>query len=163
MSFLTVLATNGLRPQGDLVAFDCNARSADRRHTLLICERSATELRKLVRDPSLIWHKAGVTISVGEDYAFGWDAVPLEPINVGGSRCRVCKQTSTSDIFSEQPSLSIPSSVKDHARMIGKVFRKRRTNKTLEITRKITGLRLDLRDLMRSRRRDIILRNLQYS
>lgn len=164
MSFLTVLATNGLRPQGDLVAFDCNATSQDRRHKLLICERSDTDLHRRASDASLIWHKAGITISVGEDFTFGWDDIPPEPINVGGSRCQVCKHTSTSDLISTQPLLSIPSfAKKDHARMIGKLFRKRRKHEMLEkITRKITGLRIDVRGLNHRRRHDILLRNLRH-
>jgi hypothetical protein len=158
--FLTVLVTNGLRPKGDLVAFDCNARSVDRRHTLLICERSTTEVQKQASDPTLIWHKAGVTISVGEDYAIGWDDIPLETINVGGSRCQVCKRTSVSDI-NVQPSLHIPRPRRDHARTIRRVLWKRRTKNVLKkITSKVIGLRLDLRDLNRSRRQHILLNKL---
>lgn len=166
MSFLTVLATNGLRPQGDLVAFECNARSSDRRHKLLICEMSATESHRHASAASLIWHKAGVTISVGEDFTFGWDDIPLKPIDIGGSKCQVCKHTSACALIPEQPSLSIPSFVgKDHARMIGTLFRKRRNTKMLErITRRVTGLRrLDLRGLNRLRRHDMLLRNLRHS
>lgn len=163
MSFLTVLVTSGLRPQGDLVAFDCNARSADRRHTLLIGERSATKVQKQASDPTLIWHKAGVTISVGEVYAFGWDDIPLETTNVGGSRCQVCKRISASDI-NVQPSLRIPRPRRDHARTIRKVLWKRHTKNVLKkITRKAIGLRLDLRELNRSRRQDILLHKLHNS
>jgi hypothetical protein len=163
MSFLTVLVTNGFCPNGGLVAFDCNARSVDRRHTLLIGEMSATEVQKRASDPALIWHKAGVTISVGEDYAFGWDDIPLETINVGGSRCQVCKRTSASYI-TVQPSLHIPRPRRDHARTIRKVLWKRHTNNVLKkITRKVIGLRLDLRNLNRSRRQDILLRKLHNS
>ncbi|KAH7360824.1 HET domain protein [Rhexocercosporidium sp. MPI-PUGE-AT-0058] len=164
--FLTVLVTNGLRPKGDLVAFDCNARSVDGRHTLLICERSVTEVQKQASDPNLIWHKAGVTISVGEDYAIGWDDIPLETISVGGSRCQVCKRTSVTDI-NVQPSLHIPRPRRDHARMIQKVLWKRHTKNVLKkITSKVIGLRLDLRDLNRSRRQEIFLyklRNRQFA
>lgn len=158
--FLTVLVTNGLCPKGELVAFDCNAQSIDRRHTLLICEKPATEGQAQASDPALIWHKAGTTISVGEDYATGWDHIPLEKINVGGSRCQVCKRTPISDI-NVQPSLHIPRPRRDHAMMIRKVLQKRRTNNVLKtITSKVTGSRLDLRHLNRSRRQVILLRKL---
>ena len=160
ISFLTVLVTNGLRPKGGLVAFDCNAQHVDRRHTLLIGERSAIDVQKQVSDPTVIWHKAGVTISVGEDYAFGWDDIPLETINVGGSRCPVCKRTSAFDI-NVQPSLHIPRLRSDHARTIRQVLWKRRTNNALKkITNRVLGSRLDLRDLNRSRRQHILLRTL---
>lgn len=160
MSFLTVLVTNGRRPEGGLVAFDCNARHNDRRHKLLIGERLATEVQKHTGDSSLIWHKAGVTISVGEDYAFGWDYIPLERINVGGSRCQVCKRTLASDII-VQPSLHIPRPSRDHARTIRKLLWRRHTSNVFKtLTRKVIGLRLDLRGLNHSRRLDISLRKL---
>jgi Heterokaryon incompatibility protein (HET) len=157
MSFLTVLVTNGLRPKGDLVAFDCNAERGDRRHTLLICEKPATVEQKHSSDPTLIYHKAGVTIAVGEDYVFGMNEVLPETINVGGSRCQVCKENSASDIKVE-PSLRIPRTKRDHARMIQKLSWKQRTNFAFKkMTRKFTGLRLDFRDLNRSRRRSMLL------
>jgi hypothetical protein len=163
MSFLTVLVTNGLRPKGGLVAFDCNARSADRRHKLLIGERSTTELQKQASDPTLIWHKAGVTISVGEDYAVGWNGIALGTINVGGSRCQVCKRVLACDINIER-SLHVSSPRKDHARTIRKVLWKQSTNNVLKkITCKVMGLRLDLRGLNRSRRQDILLKKLYNS
>jgi hypothetical protein len=159
MSFLTVLVTNGVCPKGDLAAFDCNARSADRRHTLLICEKPVARVHG-VNDSTPIWHKTGVTISVGEDYTFGWDGIPLETISVGGSKCQVCDRTPASPV-NVQASLHIPKHRKDHARTIQKVLWKRYTNNVLKkINRKVMGPRLDLRDLNRSRRQDILLNKL---
>ncbi|TQV92159.1 Heterokaryon incompatibility [Cordyceps javanica] len=90
--FLTVMVTNGRRPEGELVAFDCNACGGDRRHSLLIGEKPAVDTQKQRGGPDITWHKAGVTVSVGEVYSHGWDSVPLVEISVGGSRCQVCRQ-----------------------------------------------------------------------
>ncbi|EJP61086.1 HET domain protein [Beauveria bassiana ARSEF 2860] len=113
--FVTVLATNGRCPDGDLVAFDCNARSGDRRHTLLIAERSAADAQKQDGDPDAPWHKAGVTISVGKDYATAWDLIPLSEISVGGLNCKVCKQDSAPDGAVRTP-IATPSPRRDYAR-----------------------------------------------
>ncbi|KAM3471504.1 hypothetical protein MY8738_009296 [Beauveria namnaoensis] len=125
--FVTVLATNGRCPDGDLVAFDCNARSGGRRHTLLIAERSATDAQKQDGDPDAPWHKAGVTISVGEDYAIAWDLIPLSEISVGALNCKVCKQDSAPDGAVRTP-IATPSPRRDYARNMRQVLRKRRRN-----------------------------------
>ncbi|PQK17998.1 hypothetical protein BB8028_0009g01920 [Beauveria bassiana] len=125
--FVTVLATNGRWTDGDLVAFDCNARSGNRRHTLLIAERSATDAQKQDGDPDAPWHKAGVTISVGEDYVIAWDLIPLSEISVGALNCKVCKQDSAPDGAVRTP-IATPSPRRDYARNMRQVLRKRRRN-----------------------------------
>ncbi|KAL4889290.1 heterokaryon incompatibility protein-domain-containing protein [Aspergillus ambiguus] len=156
VSFLTVLVTNGRRPEGSLMAFDCNARAADRRHTLLIGEMPAGEVQEQARISSLPWHKAGVTIPVSEDYAFGWDKIPLRKINVGGSRCQIC-QRSGSAVIAQASYSARPR--RDCATVIRSVWRRRYTSKVLQkFTRKVNGISLDVRSLNRSRRHEMLLR-----
>lgn len=162
MSFLTVLVTNGIRLDGELIAFDCTSRSRDGRHTLLIGERPATEAQEQARNPAFIWHKAGVTISVGENYAINWDDIPLETISVGGSKCQVCKHLSSSDRIM-QPSTQSAKCKMDNARLIRRVLRKRHTDRVVKkAIRKGVGVRLNLRHLNRSRRQDVLLRILGF-
>lgn len=160
--FLTVLVTNGVEPKGQLAAFDCNARRADRRHTLLVGERSVVEERMPVSDPDLVWHKTGVTISVGEDYTFGWDDIPLETINVGGSKCRVCKRTSASDVI-VYTSTSTAGPKRDPKTRMQQVTRRRRpiTNGLKKLTGRARARRLESKPLNRSRRRNVLLSPLQ--
>lgn len=124
--FVTVLVTGGRRPQGELVALDCNARGSDGRHKLLVGEKPEVEARE--EQPSganVPWHKAGVTISVGQDYACGWNDLPLVEISIGGSNCHICQQTSVS--WSKHPTHYRTRSLGgDDARTIRRRLRKRR-------------------------------------
>ncbi|OAR05704.1 hypothetical protein LLEC1_04431 [Akanthomyces lecanii] len=122
---LTVLVTNGRCPEQEIVAFDCNARGGDGRPKLLICERPELRAPEQSGGSATPWHKVGVTIAVGEDYAYGWDSIPLDEIRIGGSRCQLCKGATALETNS-QPSTRTPRQRKHHSVTIGLRLRKRR-------------------------------------
>ena len=159
-SFLTVLVTNGICPKDEMMAFDLNARGSDRRSTLFVGQRSVINERG--GPDASVWHKAGVTIAVGEDYMSGWDNIMIEKISIGGSRCQVCRQMSGSGVSLQ--SLTLPhvsKSKRDRTKLIQRLTRERRQEKVVErINRRVLGIRLDLRSHNRRRRRNSLLRAL---
>ena len=123
--FVTVLVTNGRCPERDIVAFDCNARGGDGRPKLLICEKPDLRAPKQPSGSDTPWHKAGVTIAVGEDYGSGWDSIPLDGLHIGGARCQVCKRAPAPETNS-QPSTGTARHRKDHSTVISWRLRKQR-------------------------------------
>ena len=163
LPFLTALVTDGRPLSGCLVAFHCGAETVEGRYVLLVGESPVTGVPSQVNDPDLIWHKAGVTLPVGEDYAVGWDKIPLETINIGGSKCQVCKIKATSSVPVTLPPSRGAKPARDCARMIRQVLHKHRGNTLLEvITRRVFGPRLNMKRIARSRRRSMLLKNLHY-
>lgn len=158
-SFLTVLVTNGICPKDELMAFDLNARGLDRRSALLVGQRSIANERG--ESDASVWHKAGVTIAVGEDYMSGWGNIMLEEISIGGSRCQVCRQMLGSHISLQPLVPRVSKSKRDRTKLIQRLTRERHREKVLErVNRKILGVRLDLRSHNRRRRRNFLLRTL---
>ncbi|KAJ4145431.1 hypothetical protein LMH87_004282 [Akanthomyces muscarius] len=153
--FVTVLVTNGRCPERGMVAFDCNARGGDGRSKLLICERPDAGASKQSSFPETPWHKAGVTVAVGEVYGSGWDSIPFDEVHVGGSRCRVCKGAPAPETHS-QPSARAPRRRKDHSTMMSGRLRKRRRgharknriNKVIKIRIRGRGRLADLSSLL---------------
>ncbi|EGX92410.1 Heterokaryon incompatibility [Cordyceps militaris CM01] len=153
-SFLTVLVTDGRAPDGTLVAFECNARGADGRHKLLIGETPAKE----PSGAQALWHKAGVTISVGEDHAEGWDAIPLVEIRIGGARCQVCKRAAAPNTEAQMPSQTRSPTGDDAGR---RRWRKRRREEARR--RNIKVIRSRLKQRAPARRRYILLKELEVT
>lgn len=126
MPFLTVLATNGRCPERGIVAFDCNARGGDGRPKLLIGEKPAAGAPQKSSSSDAPWHKAGVTMVLGEDYGSGWDSLPLEEIYIGGSRCQVCKEAAPPPKTNSQPATQTPRPRKGHSTVMSWQLQKRR-------------------------------------
>lgn len=140
--FLTVLATNGRCPEGEIVAFDCNARGGDGRPKLLIGEKPAPGAPQKSSGSDAPWHKAGVTIAIGEDYGSGWDSLPLEEIYIGGPRCQVCKEPPNPETNS-QPATQTPRQRKGRSTVMSWQSQKRRKGHAHKSTiGKVTKIRI---------------------
>ncbi|KAE9369277.1 hypothetical protein N431DRAFT_427464 [Stipitochalara longipes BDJ] len=90
-SYVVAVAIGDRVPTGPLVAFDVNAITNEKRTILMVAEAGTEDVKRQKEDPDFdledfIFHKAGVTIPISVHIK-----APLQQINVGGSRCPVCR------------------------------------------------------------------------
>jgi hypothetical protein len=93
INILTVAVFGDRVPKNDLTMLDFNALTGTRRRILMIAEPSG---RFHGYDAGIsLWHKAGTTIPMLEEFSAFVEALPIERFAIGGDSCLICRTEAT--------------------------------------------------------------------